>query len=411
MILGLCTPAIYGRAHDKANAEVVFSTMKQVITVDTLEGICSGNLGRDSVIFLKLICCACLLVVNVAKDWAALVMLINYALVFSLEGKDGLGVIGDVGKYDEYTPLSVLARSNDFGILIRNAFSPFTGWCIYADRHHEGIAMPNGDVVFVGDQVQAGRSDCPTKSNLETGYKEIAVLSVKRLKQQIPSLVKTTSNILLAGFLAACGIVLLDGFFFGVWVQNPVSQIVVIIGTVLFSVKFCDDLTQRFVAYNMNKHFTLVIIIALAAAQNVAVSKVGWVQDSSQIDKKEQIFPLASLVILIGVVLTLLVKMDADFSLEKSIFKSNNTGLTQVSINNIVKGNFDALEANELAALIDYFATRLEKDTSSVLKYSLKKLWIDHRMAAITSLQDHHIAAFLDWYQGSLSSLSVEQES
>ena len=335
-------------------------------------------------------------------------MFINYVMVFLLEGVEAFGMKRYAGKYDEYTLLSAMARSNDFGLVVRNAFDTDPDWTIYVDRHNEGVVMPNGDVVFVGDQVQATQAEPATKTNLDTEHKEVAVLSIKQVKEQIPALVKKTSGYLGGGFVAATGLVLLDGFFFGIWVHNPVSQVVIILAMILISVMICDDLTQRFVAYNMNKHFTFIIIIALAAAQNVAVSNVGWVQDSSQIDKSQDIFPLASLVILLGVVSTILIKMDLYFSPEKSIFRSNNTGLTRVSMDKIVNGNFDALEVTELAALIDYFAVRVEgkDDTDNVSKYSLKKLWIDHRMAAMGSLQDGDIAKFLDWYQRRLSSLA-----
>ena len=60
IILAGSTPAIYSGQRDKLNAEVVFTTMKQVIIIDTLEGICRGHLGRDAVIVMKLVSCICL---------------------------------------------------------------------------------------------------------------------------------------------------------------------------------------------------------------------------------------------------------------------------------------------------------------------------------------------------------------
>lgn len=380
------TPGFYDGSNN-TNAQVMFSIMKQAIIIDCLGQMCQGNLGRDRDIILRLVCCTALMFLDLAGDYATILTLVSYAVLINLEEE----------KYDEYPVLSMLDGSTNSGFLISNVKAPAHDWLLYANEAHEGVIMPNGDVIFLTNGLKPKLTDFDLKL-LDSDNETIAVLSVSDLKGRLKELVQRSAKIIFGGITAASLLLLIDGFFIGWLTRAPNSQVTAIVGFILFFLMFCDDLTQRFLSYTMNKYFVLVIVTALAVAQNTALSNHGVLNDSTQADTKKLIFPIASLIVLIGAV-AWWVKAGSFFSIDRSLFKSNKTGITFFTLRNIINRKTNSLSETECAALLEGLAGRADSDKNSAEcnKFSQKYWWYKVTII-LNSIEDEDIDQFVKKY-------------
>ncbi|EKX32772.1 hypothetical protein GUITHDRAFT_148372 [Guillardia theta CCMP2712] len=395
LLMLITTPGFYSdSSYD--NAAVVFGIAQKALTIETIEQLCTGMLGNDRVVYMKIVCCVALLLCNPAGDYATIPMLLNVTLI-SLAFED---------KYDEYTISSLFSQLRENCVLIRNLGNPITTFNLYTLNSQAdgtaGVMMPNGDIVLMGPNVDVKDKKVEIDDKiLSTFYSEQPkAVTIDHIKRQYFKLLKNTLKYAMYGFSEGVVVLLFDGFFFKIWVTSVPSQIVAILACILIGLVLCDDLGQRFLGFLMEKYFLFVVVSALAVLGDSAATSEGFVTDSSSIAAHQfnfttSVFPLASIITVIGA-LYWQAKFLSDFNLEMFAIESNKTGITALTIRHLATNQPSKLSASECSVIINYFCGRAEgKKSVKLTHYAAKNWWMHHSLHA-REITDEDVTEFLN---------------